>query len=166
MVIGSYFLTIEPDIGVLKSFKVFARSYYVHIVLVSLLFYSISGLFDRAILHSFATSIPVYIFFLHFFIAILFICFAAYSGIGPRKIFRAIETSGPDIVFGSFFTVGYIFFQMKALQLVSVGLVSAIKRSSSFFTTLIGGELFHERNLKRKLLASAIIIVGTLFIVF
>lgn len=165
MIVGSYFLTIDPSIGVLKSFRVFTRSYYVHIILLSLLFYSISGLFDRAILHSFSTAIPIYIFFLHFFIAVLFVCFAWYSGSGPKKILQAMRVGGPDIVFGSLFTVGFVFFQMKALQLASVGLVSAVKRSSSFFTTLIGGELFHERNLKRKLIASAVIIVGTIFIV-
>ncbi|MFH1589978.1 MAG: hypothetical protein ABIB43_05410 [archaeon] len=46
----------------------------------------------------------------------------------------------------------------------AISLIIPIKRTSSLFTTLIGGKLFHEKNLLIKILASIIMIWGVVFI--
>lgn len=165
MIIGSYVLGTHEEKSVLKPVQQFINSRYIHFVLLSLLFYSMGAIFDRAILFNFDISLPIYIFFVHFFIALLFILLASVYGGGWKGIVYGYRTGGIKVVGASLLTIGYRFFQMEALQLASVGLVSGVKRSSSFFTTLIGGELFHEHNLKRKLIASGIIIAGIVLIV-
>jgi len=166
MIVGSYVLATHKEKSVLKPFQQFVSSRYIHFVLLSLLFYSMGAIFDRAILFNFHVALPVYIFFVHLFIALLFIPLASVYGNGLKGVVSGFKTSGPSIVLASLLTVGYRYFQMEALQLASVGLVSGVKRSSSFFTTLIGGELFHEHNLKRKLIASAIILLGIFCIIY
>lgn len=165
MIIGSYVLTLEPHRNLLYPFKTFAQSKYIHFILLSLLFYSAGATLDRAILSDFGVPIANYMFFAHFFIALLYIpvILVLRRDVGDIKSTFRIE--GGNILILSVLTITYRFFQMQALSLMFVGLVSAIKRSSSFFTTLVGGELFHEKNLGRKLAASAIIIAGTILIV-
>ena len=54
---------------------------------------------------------------------------------------------------------------MQAIQLAFAGLVIAVKRMSAFFVVLIGGELFHEKNLLRKSIACLIMLAGAGLIV-
>jgi len=164
MIVGSYILTTHPHKSIFEPFRVFSESRYVHLVLLSLLFYSVAAIFDRAILNDFGVSISIYIFFSHIFIAILYILTAGLFGAGIRGVKEGFKLGGFNLFLTSLFTVGYRFFQMEALQLISVGLVSAVTRASSFFTTLIGGELFHEHNLMRKVIASFVIVAGSILI--
>lgn len=165
MVIGSYVLSMNPDKGLAEPFRFFVRSRYVHFVLLSLILYSCGAILDRAIVHVFQVPIPVYIFFAHLFISVLYAPIGFVFGGSVSGIVKTFRVAGPYVIVASIFTVGYRFFQMEALRLASVGLVSAIKRSSNFLTTLVGGELFHEKNLTRKAIASLIIILGTFLIV-
>ena len=165
MVIGSYILTIYPGRSLFDPFRTFFNSRYIHLVLLSLLFYSLGAIFDRTILHSFLVAIPAYIFFVHFFSALLFISISGVFGVGMRGIREGFKKGGPYLWFAGILTVFSRLFEMNAILLVNVGLVSAVKRISSFFTTVIGGEIFHEHNLKRKIIAAFIIVVGTFLVV-
>jgi drug/metabolite transporter (DMT)-like permease len=165
MIIGSYVLTTKTHESLLQPFKVFFNSKYIHYILLSLFFYSIGSIFDRAILHSFEISIFTYIFFSHFFTALLMVTTNSVIGGGINGLIQAYKQRGWSLAVVALLTLSYRFFQMRALQLTSVGLVSAIKRTSSFFTTLIGGELFHEQNIQRKIFAAGVIIAGSLLVV-
>jgi drug/metabolite transporter (DMT)-like permease len=165
MILGSYILTMQAGKGLLEPLRIVKKSKYIQFILISLVLYSFGAVFDRTILTTFDVSVPVYIFFVHFFISLLYLPMSWAFGGSLRGVINTMKTSGPDVFMAAIFTVGYRYFQMQALALVYVGFVSAIKRSSTFFTTFIGGELFHEEHLARKLLASAVIIAGTLLIV-
>jgi drug/metabolite transporter (DMT)-like permease len=166
MIIGSYILALEPHHDFLQPIRTFVRSRYVKFVLISLVLYSLGATLDRAIVFDFEVPIANYMFFVHLFVAVLYLPMIAVLGIGGEGVRRGFKLETKNIIFISIFTVLYRLFQMYALSLAFVGLVSAIKRSSSFFTTLIGGELFHEGRLGRKLIASLIIIFGATLIVF
>jgi len=45
-----------------------------------------------------------------------------------------------------------------------IALIIPIKRTSTLFTTIFGGKLFHEKNLSVKILACIIMVWGTVFI--
>lgn len=165
MIVGSYVLTLERGKGIFSPLKMFTESKYVHFVLASLLFYSMGAVLDRTILFEFNVPVSNYMFFVHLFIAILYIPAILVIDGGVSGIKKALSVEKKNILLISAFTIFYRFFQMQALSLMLVGVVSAIKRSSSFFTTLIGGELFHEKHLGRKLTASIVIILGTILIV-
>ncbi len=164
MIVGSYILAMDSGRGIFEPIKFFFKSKYIHFVFFSLFLYSIGAVLDRAILHIFEIPVVTYIFFIHLFVSILYLPISFLFRGSVHGMIKILRSSGPDVFFASIFTVGYRFFQMEAIQLVAVGLVSAIKRSSTLLTTLVGGELFHEKNLFRKMLASLVIIVGALFI--
>jgi len=55
--------------------------------------------------------------------------------------------------------------QSVALTMAPVALVVAMKRTSTLFDIVVGGRLFHEHRLREKLVATALILLGTLLIV-
>jgi drug/metabolite transporter (DMT)-like permease len=165
MIIGSYILATKGGISLAEPVSFVKKSPYVRFILLSLVFYSFGAVIDRTLLSRLSVPIPTYMLYFHAFAAIFTIPIVGYFGATTRGVVNAFKTSGTDLAFGAIFTVGYRYFQMEALSLASVGLVSAVKRSSSLFTTLIGGELFHERDLGRKLFACLTIIVGSALIV-
>ena len=89
--------------------------------------------------------------------------FVFYDGFQGMRL--SLKESGWWILLVAGLTFGYRFFQMEAVSMAYVALVSAIKRSSALFSTFIGGELFKEQNLFRKSVACLIIIAGVLIIV-
>lgn len=165
MIVGSYILTMQAGKGLFEPMKLFFKSQYVRFIILSLLFYSFGAIVDRFVLFDLKATVPVYMFFFHTSVALLYIPIAWRFGGSIQGTRNALVNNTPDLVFSSIFTVGYRYFQMEALQIASVGLVSAVKRSSSLFITIIGGELFHENHLKRKVLALSVIIIGSLFII-
>jgi len=84
---------------------------------------------------------------------------------GFQGIKRGLKNSGWWILLVAVFTLGYRVAQAEAVSIAYVALVGAIKRSSALFSTIIGGELFQEKNLFRKSVACLIIVVGVLIIV-
>ncbi len=63
-------------------------------------------------------------------------------------------------------TIGYRFFEILAIkEAASVALAIAIKRTSVFFAVLIGGGLFKESNLLRKIIATLLLIIGAILII-
>ncbi|MEO8232143.1 MAG: hypothetical protein ABI638_07655, partial [Ignavibacteriota bacterium] len=60
--------------------------------------------------------------------------------------------------------IGYRYTQIVAVSLASVALVLAIKRTSVFWATVIGGKLFNDKDLLKRSLAAVLIIIGAILI--
>ncbi len=165
MIVGSYVLSVAPHLKILESIKKFFGSKYVIFILMSVVFYALGVAVDRTLMSRHAVDVFSYIFFVNLFMAVMFLFVNSGWGRGVRGISEALKTDGGTIALASIFTVAFNFFELKALQLAFVGLVSTIKRSSSFFTTIIGGEIFHESRLLRKSISSLIIILGCVLVV-
>ncbi len=165
MIAGSYVLAIDQGKTVWASLYEFVHSKYIDYILLSLLFYSMAAVLDRAILFEFGFPIPAFMFFFHVFMAFFAFLVAVFFGGGVWSVVASFKKQKGRMLLSSLFTVMYRYFQLLAIQLVFIGLVSAVKRSSSFFTTLIGGELFHEKHLGRRMVSTCIIFVGVLLIV-
>jgi drug/metabolite transporter (DMT)-like permease len=68
------------------------------------------------------------------------------------------------IILISVLTIGYRFTQIVAVSMASVAIVLAVKRTSVFWATIIGGRIFKEENLLKKTLAVIFIVAGTILI--
>ncbi len=166
MVVGSYVLAVHPKIGIYRSLKKFFRSKYVIFLLLSVLLYALSASIDRTLMSQMKLEPLAFIFFVNLFSAFFLMLGSVGWGRGIRGINEALHADGDKIVVLSLFTIAGTFFELKALSLAFVGLVSTVKRTSTFFDTLIGGEMFHEDKLVRKAVASVIIILGSLLVIF
>jgi drug/metabolite transporter (DMT)-like permease len=64
----------------------------------------------------------------------------------------------------SILTIGYRFSQVWAVSLASVALVLAVKRTSVLWATIIGGKIFKDTNLLKKVIAVIFILIGAILI--
>lgn len=64
----------------------------------------------------------------------------------------------------SVLTIGYRFTQVAAVGMASVALVLAIKRTSVFWATIIGGRIFNDKDLLKRSLAAILIVIGAILI--
>ncbi len=165
MILGTYALELAAAPEFKGTWRSFFESRHVRYVALAMLLYSVSSLFDRVVLSRFGLNPSAYIVLVHVFVAATFLAFVTLRYGGWRDIRHTFKAEGGLILLIAVITVLYRFFQAQAVILASIGLVIAIKRSSALFATIIGGELFHEHNLWRKVAACAVMVVGAGLIV-
>ena len=165
LILGAYVLEIEGSIvNFFRPLKKIFKTKYIHYIFLALLLYGFSSLVDRYMMlqgvtpETFIVVIHAFIFFNFFILINVF-----YDGV--KGIKHDFKSMGKWILLVSILTVSYRFLQIKAVSMAYVGLVSAIKRTSTLFTTLIGGTLFHEKNLLVKVLGCIIMLWGAVFII-
>ena len=164
LILGSYILEIDFEkhdmLGPLIEIK---NSKYIHVLFGSLAFYAVSAISGKYAL-SFANPITV-LFLTQLFVAIVFLVYITVFYDGKRDIIDGFENAGKIIVAIAALTVSYRVLQYQAMSMEYVSLVIPIKRMSTLFSTVIGGELFHEEGVWRKSMACVIMILGATLIV-
>lgn len=165
LIIGIYILETRKHNHFFDPFKKLIRDKYANYALFALMFYGFSSVLDKTIVSKLNISTPIYLLFIHFFIFInysIIFCLEFSS----KELLNTAKKFKPTLILISIFTIGYRGAQIKALELGgSVGLVSTIKRTSAILTALIGGKMFHETNLKHKLIASLTMFIGIYLII-
>ncbi len=159
----------------LKNFKLNCgifregRSKYVYYILLYLLIGGISAIFDRIILFRYQVNPLAYLVFIQFFIAVSYATFFAYR-LYKRQITgemkKDVKQSWKIIFFISLLTVAHRYMYASAIQVAaSIGMVIAIYKMSSLFHVFTGGKFFAEDGIFRKVVASVIILGGTIMLV-
>ncbi len=171
-IIGLIFLISGTFILESKNFKnlfiplsVFIKSKYHRFIILALLLFTASSIMDKLLLIKLNLSPISITAFQHLFFALLF--FVAYT------LFRGKEVSASSIIkkqnlgwiaLISIITIGYRYTQIVAVSLASVALVLAIKRTSVFWATVIGGKLFNDKDLLKRSIAAILILIGAILI--
>lgn len=164
LIFGSYILETKSAHNLLEPLKIFAKSRYIHYILLALLLFGITAVFERFILFHLDMEPVAFIAFVHVFLAVNFFAMLHLFHDGFRGVKRGVKRVGWWVFLVAVFLVGSRLAQASAIKLAYVGLVVSIKRFSVFFTVLIGGKLFREKNVFRKSIASLIMILGIVLI--
>lgn len=165
LVIGTYVLESKSLRDILFPYSVFVKSKYHRYILLALLLFTASSIMDKLLLIRLNLTPIALTAIQHLYFAILFAAvylFYAYKTKLPKIILK-----GKDIwwiILISVITIGYRFTQIVAVSMASVALVLAVKRTSVFWATIIGGKIFNEENLLKKTLAVVFIVAGTILI--
>ncbi len=165
LVLGAYVLETRHHGSVWEPIRMLVESKYIHYILFAIVLYGLTALGDRIVLFHYSISVPTYMVVVHVFLAFHFLWMMTVFHGGVKEIRVTLKDVGWVLFVVAILTVGHRFVFAHAVAQERVGLAEAIKRSSAFFVTLIGGELFHEKNLKRKLVACLIILAGVALIV-
>jgi drug/metabolite transporter (DMT)-like permease len=167
IILGTYLLQLHPHDHVVTPLKRIWRSPKLHLVFISLILYGFCSLMDRYILTQTALTpmqyqISVQVWFVIFHTGyFLFVRQGSYQRLG-----RSLRQSSWEMKLIALLTVTSRIVQSHAVAIApAVGPVIAIKRSGSLFTTLVGGELFHDKLVFRRLFACAIMLAGIILIV-
>ena len=160
-VFGMYMLESRKHDKFLAPIKRIKKERALTFILISGIFYAVSSMLDKVIL-TFTQPLK-YLIVVQFFVALNFIILTIYKYKNPMHLIKK-DISGP-LLLASILTLAQRLAQFQAVSLTYVSLVIPIKRSGALVSTLIGGELFHEKDLARKLIATIIIIFAAYLII-
>ncbi len=172
MLAGSYVIELGLHTARLKKMLKKFKSKYMLSTFMAILAASIIVIFEKVALNPDLLLVPIdkitpeALFFLTRvgmalnFILILFFKSKSYKGIN-----HALKTRILPIVVIAIFNIAANYIYYLALQDGPVSLVVTLSSLSTLLVVLIGGELFHEHHLQRKLLASILMLAGTYLII-
>jgi uncharacterized membrane protein len=103
--------------------------------------------------------------FQHIYFAILFsIIFFFFRSKEKTSLASLNKDNLGWIALISILTIGYRYTHIVAVSLASVALVLAIKRTSVFWATVIGGKIFRDKDLLKRSIAAILILIGAILI--
>ncbi|MGD8779165.1 MAG: EamA family transporter [Ignavibacteria bacterium] len=165
LLIGTYTLEANNR-SLLEPFQVFYKSKDHRYIVFALLLFTITSVMDRLLVSN--LRMPPFTFMafqqsfqlINFFILMLVFrkgFSVGLAGSGKSTLIIVITIAALTII--------YRWSQIEAVKLAPVALVLSVKRTSVFFTSAIGGKIFKESNLIRRIIATCIMIAGALFII-
>jgi len=162
IVAGTYILEIKKgESNIFAPFhNIFRSAKYVY-VLTAVVLFTITSLMDRVLLKGY--KLPPYTFMAYqqLFYAVIFMAIVLAKRKNPILPFKNISRDiWLMILLVGIFTVIYRYTQIAAVKLAPVALVLAVKRISVLIAVILGGKLFKEQNLRRRLIAAIIILIG------
>lgn len=150
----------------LAPIKEFLRSKVIHFLMFALIIFSITATLDKLIVTK-HTDVFTYLFFFTLYKTLFYLTLQTYRH-GFREIINDFKKDGRLIITNGVtdFTGHILYMMAVAMPSAMIALVIAIKRTSSLFTTIFGGMLFHEKNLKIKITACTIMLMGAVLILW
>jgi drug/metabolite transporter (DMT)-like permease len=139
----------------LGSFK--AQRY----IWTALLLFAISAVMDKVLVSGYRTSPITVLFYQHAIFLSVYSILILRKRI-PLRRFMTREQLPMLALIGvvALFTLGYRLTQLDAMKTGDVAMVLAVKRTSVFFASLVGGKMFSEKHLAIRLVGAAVIIAA------
>lgn len=162
LIVGAYVIEIKGNF--FKSVLAGFRSKYIDYSIYAALIFSFTALLDKYIINNLVPAFDM-LFLILIFISINFVFLSALEYGVLKGVRRCIRVSGHHVVGAALFSFLSDVLYIYALSFAYLSLVLPIKRLSSFFTVLIGGEIFHESHRMQRLFACIIMVVGACLII-
>ena len=163
LIFSAYILETPKHLNLKEPIRIFIKSKYIHFIFIALILYAFSSIIDKFVI-SYMTPLS-YILIVHFFISVNFFALMFLFHNGLEGIKHGIKNAGKMIFVVSLFTFTYRLLQIQAISMTFVSLVIPIKRLSTLFSTIIGGEMFHEKRLLLRSIISIVMLFGTYLII-
>ena len=164
LALGTYILETRRMSDLRGFLDHFFGNTYTRLIILGLFLYAIASTIDRVILGEWGVPPMLMVGLVHLFIFFNFLAYFVWKKRPVRPLFFTLYSSWKSLTLIALLTVGYRVAYAYAVSLAAVALVIAIKRSSSLFTTIIGGQLFHDQALLRKSIACMIMLSGVALI--
>lgn len=174
IIIATYFVEVHhhnffnrhrknPHIHHFKMLSIKPSKFFV-LAFIMLFTISFAAIFDKMILSS---QINVYTN-LYFTSLLIFLVLFIYF-VKKKILFSSFKKviSEPQTLLVAFLSFSSIFIVLFAIAIPTalVSLIIPLRRTSTLFSALVGGILFHEKNLIQKLIATVVMLFGVLLIV-
>lgn len=164
LLLGTYILETTHFMEVKEFWNNIWKNKYTRYILFGLVLYAITAISDRIVLGKFDVPAGLYLAIAQVFIAIEFLILTWYYRGSPFTSFGLVRSHWKNIIILAILMVSYRYFSSLAIALAAAGLVTAVKRSASLFSTVIGGSLFHDHGIWRKTTACLIMLIGVYLI--
>ncbi|MDH3267959.1 MAG: DMT family transporter [Ignavibacteria bacterium] len=165
LIAGTYILESKNLKEILFPLNVFFKSKYHHYILAALLLFTASSVMDKLLLIKLDFTPISLTAFQHFYFALMFfIIYFSFKGKLENHSPQINKTDVFWIILISVLTIGYRYTQIVSVSLASVALTLAVKRTSVLWATVIGGRIFKDSNLLKKIIAVLFILLGAILI--
>lgn len=165
LITGTYILESKNLKEILFPLNVFFKSKYHRYILAALFLFTASSIMDKLLLVKMHLSPISLTAFQHLFFALLFTVIFYFHKKNREEVFGTFHKKDLGwIALISIFTIGYRYTQVVSISLASVALTLAVKRTSVLWATVIGGKIFKDSNLLKKLIAVLFILLGAVLI--
>ena len=165
LIAGTYILESKNLKEILFPLNVFFKSKYHRYILAALLLFTASSVMDKLLVSKMNLMPISFTAFQHIYFALLlFIIYFAFRG---KLVDHSPQVNKTDylwILLISVLTIGYRYTQIVSVSLASVALTLAVKRTSVLWATVIGGRIFKDSNLLKKIIAVLFILLGAILI--
>jgi len=161
---GTYVLQLGSQRGFWSPWKSFIKVKGNYYIIFALVLFTVTSILDKALLQNYKVPLNAFMGFQHLFFVIVFVFLAIiYSRDVSLK--KSFKFSWKLIAVLAVITITYRYSYLYAVKIAPVALVLSIKRISVFFAVLIGGKLFQDRSLVRRVIATAVMVAGAVLIV-
>jgi uncharacterized membrane protein len=164
MMIGTAVLEGFPNARSPFSLRGMVASPGQRFILAALGCFALSAVADKVLVSRYNVEPLVILFYQHLVYAALFALLLLVRRRSWRQVMVDARGVIPLIIAVAVLTVGYRLLQLEATKLTSVALVLAVKRTSILFASLLGGKLFSDDKLSRRMVG-AVLIVAAGFII-
>jgi len=165
IIIGAYIIEAHKGDSFIKTLIKIKRSKYINYFFIALFIYGFTAIVDRYILGTVAIDPKMYLAIVNVFLAINLAIFLFIYHDGVTGLKHGFKNMGIILLLiVAVLTIGARLSFFEAVSLENVGLVSPVKQLSILFTTILGGKVFHEKNLFKKSVATLIMLSGVLLI--
>jgi uncharacterized membrane protein len=162
---GTFVLESSNGKAFVLPFSIFLKSKYHRFVLLALLLFTASSILDKLLLIKLNLSPISLTAFQHIYFAIIFSLIFLIFRKKTEPLHTMINKNNLGwIALISVLTIGYRYTQVVAIGLASVALVLAVKRTSVFWATIIGGKLFSDKDMLKRSIAAILILIGAILI--
>lgn len=166
IMVGGYALQLKPGQGWLYPVQRIWHSEALHYLLIALLLYPLGTIMARYTFLRLGITPYEYLVIIRLMAGTLFAGYLWWAFGGLRVLTREIPRHKGILFWTTMLGMVEGATLSLALSMAYVAPVLAVKRLSSLFTTVIGGELFHEENLARKTIACIVMLVGAAMVAF
>lgn len=163
LLVGTYILQLKEKQKIFDPFKSLTKKGYINIT-IALILFTTTSILDKALLKKFGLPVNAFMGFQHLFFAIIFFIFLI-SLKESKNLRNTIKNSWTWILIVSTVTIIYRWTQILAVKEAPVALVLSMKRISVLFAVIIGGRIFKEKELWKKIICTIIILAGALLII-
>jgi drug/metabolite transporter (DMT)-like permease len=165
LIAGTFILESKNLKEILFPLNVFFKSKYHRYILAALLLFTASSVMDKLLVSKMNLTPISFTAFQHIYFALLlFIIYFAFRG---KLVDHSPQVNKTDylwILLISVLTIGYRYTQIVSVSIASVALTLAVKRTSVLWATVIGGKIFKDTNLPKKIIAVLFILLGAILI--
>jgi len=159
LIIGIYVLETHKK-NFLRPFTEIIKFKYVNYIFLALVLSALSLIIGRYLLSERLVNIYSLTFissgfFMIYLVALIFILHD-----GVKGIVHGFKNAGVLIFVVAVFTIVAKLLQNQAILMQKVTLVEIIRRMNVLIVIFLGGELFHEKNLLKKIIATLVMLAG------
>tara|TARA_Y100000310_G_C20699605_1_gene828514 strand:+ start:6135 stop:7001 length:867 start_codon:yes stop_codon:yes gene_type:complete len=164
IVIGAYYLESHTlSIHFIEPFKKLFSHRHTLYIFIGMLLFSLDVVIIKSILNT--VDVYTFIFFYSGFMFINFFILIHIFHDGIKGIIHGIKNAGKWIFLAALLAFFTKLLYYNALALSKASLAYSVIKTNSFFATIIGGTLFHEHELHKRILASFIMVAGVFLVV-